>query len=152
VENGVTNPSSSARGSLRIEVDTMYRAHTVSVGIAVDPKTVYAYASDPANMPLWAPGFVKTIEKQGESWIAQTSLGQVAFRFAPTNDLGVLDHDVHLPNGPVHNPMRVIPNGEGSEVLFTLIQLPGVSDAQFQQDMDTVRADLNKLRTLLEHR
>jgi hypothetical protein len=64
----------------------------------------------------------------------------------------VLDHDVDLPGGTVHNPMRVIPNGAGSEVLFTLIQLPGVSDAQFQQDMDTVRADLNKLRTLLEHR
>jgi hypothetical protein len=46
--------------------------------------------------------------------------------------------------------MRVVPNGDGSEVLFTLIQLPGVSDEQFQQDMDTIRADLNKLRTLLE--
>src|SRR5687767_2638863 len=130
----------------------MYRAHTVSVGISVDPKAVYAYASDPANLPVWAPGFVSSIEKQGASWIAQTSLGQVAFRFAAVNELGVLDHDVDLPNGTVHNPMRVIPNGVGSEVLFTLIQVPGVSDAQFQQDMDTVRADLNKLRTVLEHR
>ena len=69
----------------------------------------------------------------------------------PTNDLGALDHDVDLPTGTFHNPMRVIPNGTGSEVLFTLIQLPDVSDEQFQQDMDTVRADLNKLRTVLEH-
>ena len=124
----------------------------MSVGIAVDPKTVYAYASDPANLTVWAPGFVQSIEKQGANWIAQTSLGQVAFRFAAVNELGVLDHDVDLPNGTVHNPIRVIPNGAGSEVLFTLIQAPGVSDAQFQQDMDTVRADLNKLRTVLEHR
>ena len=130
----------------------MYRAHTVSVGIAVEPGTVYAYASDPANLPTWAPGFVKSIEKQGARWIAQTSLGQVAFRFAPPNDLGVLDHDVDLSNTSFHNPMRVIPNGTGSEVLFTLLQLQGVSDEQFQRDMDTVRADLNKLRTVLEHR
>lgn len=129
----------------------MYRAHTVSVGIAVEPAKVYAFTADPANLPLWAPGFVKSIEQRGASWIAQTSLGEVAFRFAPSNDLGVLDHDVELPEGTFHNPMRVIPNGAGSEVLFTLLQLPGVSDQQFQQDMDTVRADLNKLRTLLQH-
>ena len=130
----------------------MYRAHTVSVGIPVDPELVYAYASDPANLPAWAPGFVKSIEKQRTSWIAQTPLGQIAFRFAAANDFGVLDHDVDLPTGTLHHAMRVVPNGAGSEVLFTLIQLPGVSDEQFQQDMDTVRADLNKLRTVLEHR
>jgi len=129
----------------------MYRAHTVSVGIAASPKEVYDYASDPSNLPVWAPGFVKSIEKRGPDWVAQTSLGEVQFRFAETNDQGVLDHEVDLPSGTFHNPMRVIPNGAGSEVLFTLLQLPGVSDQQFQQDMDTVRADLNKLRTVLEH-
>jgi hypothetical protein len=130
----------------------MYRAHTVSVGIAVATTTVYEFASNPANLPLWAPGFVKSIELRADRWVAETSLGEVTFRFAPPNDFGVLDHDVDLPSGTFHNPMRVIPNGNGSEVLFTLVQLPDISDQQFQQDMDTVRADLNKLRTLLEHR
>ncbi len=129
----------------------MNRTHTVSVGIATDPEAVYRYASDPLNLPVWAPGFAKSIEKRGTDWIAQTTLGQATIRFAPANDFGVLDHDVDLPSGTFHNPVRVIRNGEGSEVLFTLIQLPGVSDEQFQQDMDTVRADLNKLRTVLEH-
>src|SRR6187551_1469257 len=107
----------------------MYRAHTVSVGIPLEPKAVYAYASDPANLPIWAPGFVKSIEKRGAGWVAQTTLGQVTFRFAAANDFGVLDHDVELPSGTVHNAMRVVPNGAGSEVLFTLIQFPGISDA-----------------------
>lgn len=129
----------------------MYRAHTVSMGIAVEPGKVYAFAADPANLAVWAPGFVKSMEKRGSEWVAQTSLGEAVFRFAPPNDLGVLDHDVTLPSGTFHNPMRVVPNGTGSEVLFTLLQLPGISDQQFQQDMDTVRADLNKLRTVLEH-
>lgn len=129
----------------------MQRAQTVSIGIAVDPVTVYAYAANPAHLPIWAPGFVKAIARQGSSWIADTTLGPVTFRFAPPNDLGVLDHEVDLPSGTFHNPMRVIPNGTGSEVLFTLIQLPGISDEQFQQDMNTVRADLNKLRAVLEH-
>jgi hypothetical protein len=130
----------------------MYRTHTVSVGIAVDPRTVYAYASNPANLPTWAPGFVLSIEPQGNHWIAQTTLGQAKFRFAPANDFGILDHDVELPTGTFHNPMRVIPNGAGCEVLFTAVQLPGIPDEQFKADLDTVRADLNKLRTVLEHR
>lgn len=37
----------------------MYRAHTVSAGIDVDPETVHGYASDPANLPVWAR-FVRT--------------------------------------------------------------------------------------------
>lgn len=129
----------------------MQRAHTVSVGIAADPKAIYAYASDPANLPSWAPGMVKSIRKVGAKWVAQTPLGEVTFRFAAANELGVLDHDVEAGGRTFHNPMRVVPNGDGGEVLFTLVQLPEVTDQQFQQDMDTVRADLNKLRTLLEH-
>jgi hypothetical protein len=130
----------------------MFRAHTVSVGIAVALKETYSYASDPANLPIWAPGFVKTIEKRGAHWVADTPLGEARIRFAAANSFGVLDHDVELPTGNFHNAVRVIPNGVGCEVLFTLIQLPGISDEQFQVDMDTVRADLNKLRTVLEHR
>jgi hypothetical protein len=129
----------------------MYRAQTVSVTIAVDPKTVYAFTSNPANLPAWAPGFVKSIAQQGSHWIAQTTIGEITFRFAPPNDFGVLDHDVELPDATFHNPMRVVPNGTGSEVLFTLLQLPGTSDEQFQQDRDTILADLNRLRTMLEH-
>jgi hypothetical protein len=37
------------------------------------------------------------------------------------NDFGVLDHVVALPSGEsVYNPLRVIPDGEASEVVFTL--------------------------------
>jgi hypothetical protein len=120
--------------------------------VAVDPGKVYAYASNPENLPTWAPGFVHSIQKRADHWIAQTSLGEAKFRFAASNEFGVVDHDVELGSGTFHNPMRVIPNGKGSEVLFTLVQLPGISDEQFKVDMDTVRADLNKLRTVLEHR
>jgi hypothetical protein len=131
---------------------SMYRTHTVSVGINVSPEAVYTYAADPAHLPDWAPGFVHSIERSGEHWVGQSTLGEVRLRFAPANPFGVLDHQVDLPTGTVSNAMRVIPNGRGCEVLFTAIQLPAVSDEQFRTDLDTVRADLNKLRTLLEHR
>ena len=130
----------------------MYRAHTVSVAVDADPASAYAYLSDPAHLPEWAPGFVQSIERQGDNWLARTTLGEARFRFAPKNDFGVVDHDVELPSAQFHNPMRVIPNGAGCEVLFTLLQLPGMSDEQFTRDIETVRSDLKTLRNVLELR
>jgi hypothetical protein len=128
----------------------MYRAHTVSIAVAVDPGKAYAYTADPVNLPSWAPGFVKSVERRGELWIAQTVLGEARFRFSPANALGVLDHDVELPSGSFHSTMRVIPNGRGCEILFTLLQLPGTSDEEFKTDLETIRSDLKSLRTELE--
>jgi Polyketide cyclase / dehydrase and lipid transport len=130
----------------------MYRAHTVSVAVAVPPTEAYAYVSDPSNLPSWAPGFVKSIERRGEAWVARTTLGEATFRFAPVNTFGVLDHDVELAAGTFHNAMRVIPNGVGSEILFTVLQLSGMNDEQFLEDLETVRRDLGTLRTLLERK
>jgi len=40
------------------------------------------------------------------------------------NKFGILDHDVTLPSGAkVYNPMRVLPNNDGCELIFTLYQL-----------------------------
>lgn len=65
--------------------------------------------------------------------------------------LGVLDHDVQLESGVVvHNPMRVVPNGDGSELTFTLLQQPGMSQQQFEEDAQAVAHDLHTLKTLLE--
>jgi len=56
-----------------------------------------------------------------------------------------------LPDGQsVLNPMRVVANGDGSEVMFTLFQLPGMSEEQFATDAGMVEADLRTLKTVLE--
>jgi hypothetical protein len=62
-----------------------------------------------------------------------------------------MDHDVTLESGvTVHNPMRVVPNGEGSEFIFTLIRQPGMPDEQFSKDKAAVENDLQALKDLLE--
>jgi hypothetical protein len=113
---------------------------------------VYAYASDPANLPAWAHGLGGSVERIGGEWIADSSLlGRVTVTFTPRNDLGVLDHHVTLPSGEtVHNPVRVIADGTGSEVVFTLRRQPGTTDADFERDADMVTADLARLKELLE--
>ncbi|MFF3604175.1 SRPBCC family protein [Streptomyces sp. NPDC002463] len=124
----------------------------VSISIDRSVADVYAYASDPVNLPAWAHGLGKSIEKVGDEWVADSSpLGRVTVRFVPRNDLGVLDHDVTLPSGQTfYNPVRVIADETGSEVVFTLRRRPEMSDAEFERDADTVAADLTRLKGLLE--
>jgi hypothetical protein len=56
-----------------------------------------------------------------------------------------------LPSGEnVYNPMRVFPNNDGSELVFTLYQRPGMSDQMFAEDAEIVRQDLERLKNVLE--
>ena len=83
--------------------------------------------------------------------MAESPLGKVKIRFAAPNAFGILDHAVVLESGATfHNPMRVLPNGDGSEVVFTLFRLPGTSDAQLAADAGAVERDLRELQALLE--
>lgn len=127
------------------------KSQTLSVSIVAPSARVYEFASNPANLPLWVPSFCQSVELIGGEWVVQSPAGRVIFTFVPRNDLGVLDHSVTLPTGvKLTNPMRVIPNGDGSEILFTLFQREGMSDQQFREDAELVRSDLHTLRQLLE--
>jgi carbon monoxide dehydrogenase subunit G len=130
----------------------MPQAQHVSVYIARPPAAVYEFASDPTNLPRWAAGLAQSeVRRDGDEWIADAPFGTVRVRFAERNSLGVMDHDVTLASGvTVHNSMRVVPNGDGSELLFTVIRQPGMSDEQFASDQAAVEKDLKTLKGLLE--
>jgi hypothetical protein len=121
--------------------------------IARPADEVYDYASDPVNLPQWTPGLASAVEKAGDRWFVETPMGRVGFAFVPRNRYGVLDHDVTLPTGEVvYNPMRVIPDGDGCEVVFTLRRLPSMSEDEFARDAGLVAADLSRLKRILEGR
>ena len=129
-----------------------YPATLIQISIRKPADEVYAFTSDPHNLPRWAAGLSSsTLEQDGGQWVAESPMGKVKIKFAAKNNFGVVDHDVSLPNGEVvHNPLRIQKNGEGAEVIFTLYRLPGVSEKDFQADADKVRADLQKLKLLIE--
>jgi hypothetical protein len=114
---------------------------------------VYAYAADPAHLPEWAARLSGSIELIDGQWVAESPIGRIVVTMAPANDYGVLDHHVALPDGPVfYNPMRVLADDDGCEVVFTLRRLPGVSDQEFARDANTVREDLARLKQLFTPR
>ncbi len=113
---------------------------------------MYAYASDPRNLSNWAAGLAdREVELVDGVWVAESPMGRVTVEFAPANPFGVLDHDVTLPSGEtVTNPVRVIPNGDGCDVVFTVHRRTGVSASEFAADTDAVAADLATLRDLMQ--
>jgi hypothetical protein len=124
---------------------------TIGVSIFRDADTVYRYASNPENLVRWLKSFVLSAENRGGQWILHTPNGSIELTFIEENDLGILDHRVTLPGGEeILNPMRVVPNGAGSTVLFTLFRLPGMSDADFDRDAAMVQRDLETLKQVLE--
>jgi hypothetical protein len=128
----------------------MNPARTVSISINRDAADVYAYLSDPANFPRWSL-FITSMERDGDEWIATTTDGTVRIRFVQPNHFGVVDHWVQVsPQVEVYVPLRVVRNGEGSEVMFSVFRLPGMSDEQFERDLAMVTTDLGRLKGALE--
>ncbi len=127
------------------------RSKTLSVSIECPPTDVYGFVSNPENLPKWATGFCRSVRKVKGEWIVETSDGIMRITFVGPNEFGVLDHYVRpAPGGEIVNPMRVIPNGSGSEVIFTLFQLPNMSDEKYAKDVRLVERDLRTLKNILE--
>lgn len=130
---------------------TIFPSRTLSVSIDRHPRNVYEFISNPENLPKWAKGLGQSVRKQGAEWIVDTPQGPVKIRFAEKNRLGVADHYVTTATGvEVYVPIRVLPNGTGSEVVFTLFRLPDTSDEKYAEDVKLVEQDLRTLKELME--
>jgi hypothetical protein len=129
----------------------LLQSRTLSVSINCSADRVYAFVSNPENLPGWAAGLCKSVRKSDTGWIVETTQGPMNLRFAEKNDLGVLDHYVSpAPGVEVYVPMRVLASGSGSELLFTLFRLPGMSDEKFAEDAGLVTRDLETLKAMLD--
>lgn len=128
------------------------QVQNISVSINCPSSQVYDFAVQPHNLPHWASGLSGgTIQLYDGVWIAESPMGRIKIKFAPRNEFGVLDHTVTLPSGvEIYNPMRVIDNNNGSEVIFTLFRQPEMTDENFEDDAEWVKKDLEKLKTIME--
>ena len=123
----------------------------LTISIEREPQVVYAFASNPENLPKWAAGLGQGINRKGDHWEVKTGDSTVDLRFTPQNEYGVMDHTVTLADGTeVYVPLRVIANGQGSEVSFVLYRQPEMSDADFARDAGLMQNDLQELKNLLE--
>jgi hypothetical protein len=129
----------------------MMEARTAEIFMDCPPHMVYEYVLNPENLPEWARGLALSVRQTGREWKVGTPQGPVTLRFAPRNTFGVLDHYITPLRGPeLLVPMRVVPNGYGSEVSITLFRGEGVTGQEFLSDEAAVRRDLENLKAILE--
>ena len=125
----------------------------LSITIQSRLQDAYAFAARPENFAQWASGLGEILPQANGEWLADTAEGQVKIRFSAHNPYGVLDHWVTPPAGEeIYIPMRLIANGDGCDLHFTLFRLDHMSDEKFEADADWVLRDLAVLKQLLEAR
>lgn len=91
------------------------------------------------------------LERDGDGWRAQGPEGPIRITFSEHNNFGVMDHWIHLEDGRVvYVPLRIIANGDGSEVMLTLFRQPGMSDGKLAEDEAWIRRDLGVLKEFAE--
>lgn len=151
---GTTHKAKSSSGGemiVGVKTSMTFKSQHISVSINRSAHDVYEFASNPENLPKWAAGLSGFIKNINGDWVAESPMGRIKVKFADKNKFGILDHEVILPSGEkVYNPMRVFPNNDGSELIFTLYHRPDMSNQMFAEDSKTVKRDMEKLKALLE--
>jgi hypothetical protein len=129
----------------------MRNARTVSVSIFRDARETYEYIRTTSHLTAWATGLGAVTGEIDDVVQIDTPNGPGTLKFAPPNDFGILDHTITLEGGVVTEvPMRVLPNGEGCEVMLTIFQPEDMTEREFSRDANWVKRDLETLRDALE--
>jgi hypothetical protein len=130
---------------------TTHETKTISISIERDWRDVYEFVAEPLNFPRWASGLGAEFQGLGDGWQAQGPEGPIRIWFTPSNEFGVVDQRVITASGAeILVPMRVMANGTGAEVAFTLFRQPEMSAEVFARDAAWVARDLAALKALLE--
>lgn len=127
------------------------RSDTQTVTIEVPPGKVLAFVADGANLPRWAIGFARSVRQQEAGWIVETGQREVPTTIRCDEASGTVDF--RMPMGPARDASayaRALPNGTGTEFVFTQLQSPGVPDEIFEQLVAAVSHELVALKALLE--
>ncbi|MEO8223463.1 MAG: SRPBCC family protein [Gammaproteobacteria bacterium] len=127
-------------------------SHCLTVAIDCPPAEAYAWLARPENFPHWASGLATSLRLVDGEWVAESPLGKMKILFSPLNQYGVLDHRVYPEaGGEIYVPLRVVPNGQGCELMLTLFRMPEMTDERFAADADLVRRDLSFAKKILEN-
>lgn len=126
--------------------------HTVTVTIDAPFATVAADLADSTTHHEWATEFFAGPVRPGEpgEFIAPVPMmgGEVRHRIDADVERGILDlyfAPIGGPYGPPI-PVRLVPNGDGVDVLWTLARFPGVSDHAWQQGVASMARELDALK------
>jgi hypothetical protein len=128
------------------------QTQTVTVTIDAPLVQVAADLADPTTHPSWATDFYAGPVRPagGGDFTAPVPMmgGEVRHRIDADISRGILDLYFAPPGAPYGPPIpvRLVPNGDGVDVLWTLARFPGVSDQAWQQGLAAMARELHALK------
>jgi uncharacterized protein YndB with AHSA1/START domain len=125
------------------------RSETRSIAIDAPPDKVHRFISDATNIPRWAPAFATAIRPSDYHWVATSERGEAEIIVASNPDSGTLDilSAADRTRGAF---ARVIGNGPGSEVLFTLFFALDTPEQAVAAQMTVVDGELASIKQLTQ--
>ncbi|MCI0465284.1 MAG: hypothetical protein L0Z62_50825 [Gemmataceae bacterium] len=130
---------------------TVMQVRTHSLILDAPQAEAFAFLADVHNLPRWATEFCQELEfENGRTWVTSPG-GRLLFQIEADERTGVID----LRAGPSENllttwPTRVcrLPDGR-SVFLFTAIQPPGMSNAEFDGQCQGLEREFLNITRLL---
>lgn len=126
--------------------------HTLTVTIDAPLAQVATDLADPTTHPSWATEFYAGPVRPaaGGEFVAPVPMmgGQVRHKIDADIARGILDL-YYAPSGRPYGPpipVRLVPNGDGVDVLWTLARFPGVTDQAWQQGLAAMARELQALK------
>ena len=131
---------------------------TLATTIEAPFATVVADLADPFTHPRWGTEFFAgpaeaTDGPAGEVRVNVPMMGGPArMKIDAAPEHGVIDLFLAPAGAPFGEPVpiRVIRNGDGADVLFTLARMPGMPDQAWDQAVASMSRELGNLKARLE--
>ncbi|MGH2741704.1 MAG: hypothetical protein ACRDN8_04295 [Thermoleophilaceae bacterium] len=130
--------------------------HAAKISIDAPFREVARLVADPARAHEWGTEFYSGPLRRadGDEWIAPVPMmgGEIRYRHEADVERGIMDVYLAPPGsdfGPPL-PMRVVPNGDGADVIVVLARMPGTSTEQWEQGLRGLDLELETLRSLAE--
>lgn len=123
----------------------MGRSRTIS--IAVEKKTGDAFDAILSIPPKMMPD---AIMDDSGWWSFTGPYGKSMLKFNEDKSLGILDHQYVDEESKWDVPMRVVSNGDVSEVVITLNKPDEITDEQFDQRMQELGEMFNSMKNIIE--
>ncbi len=83
-------------------------------------------------------------------WFFTGPYGKSMLKFNENKSLGILDHQYVDEKSSWNIPMRVVSNGDVSEVLITLNKPDEITDEQFDLRVEEISAMFNSMKNIIE--
>jgi Polyketide cyclase / dehydrase and lipid transport len=125
------------------------RVITTSITIQAPPGEVHAFLAEPDNLTRWAPGFAQAVRADGDELVVTSNGGDVRMAMSTSPTYGTVDM-VTAADRRLGVFVRILPNGEGSECVFSLAFPDDTPDEAVTGQMAVVAAELSTIKSLTE--